>query len=309
MQTTTTRRRGSDWVRLGHGIRMPSGLAGRDSLLAELAAWQQLLPPSATYTGVTAARVHGLWLPPAAERLPLFAAMGEVQGEYKPLRSRLVISRHPAMPRREPVDGVPIAPPADAMLACARHLSALDLIVMLDSALRLGLCTEGDVLAAAGHRRKGAPALRDALTWADARSESAWESVLRVLHHTLGVAVTPQVEIHDDSGTFVARADLLVEGTRSVHEYDGAQHREARQHRSDLQRERRLGNLGYQRRGYTSDVLLTQAATVQRDCEVALGRPLDPAGLATWHRLVATSLLTPAGEQHVLERVRRVDAR
>lgn len=304
-QKTQLRRRGAGWVQIGYGVQVPAGLTGREALLAELAAWLPHLPSSAVFTGLTAACVHGLWLPPATEDLPVFVAMSPAQGEVTPVRRGLIVSRHAGAPESVSVDGLPVAPPAQALLATARHLSALDLAVLVDSALHLGACGVDDLASAAAPRRKGAPALRAAIARADGRSESPWETILRLLHEVLGVPVTPQAELYDEQGRFIARADLLVAGTRSVHEYDGAHHREAAQQRADLVRRRNLANAGYHLRGYTSDVLLTKAATVQRDCEAALGHVLPDGGLLTWHRLVRASLHTPAGRRRLAERLGR----
>lgn len=146
-----------------------------------------------------------VWLPPVPESLPLFVAMGSVRGEVKPDRSRLLVSRHPSSPPGTLIEGLPVAPVPDALLACARWLGILDLVVMIDSALHRRLCTVDDVARAAAPRRKGAPALRTALAAADGRSESPWETLLRLLHLVLGVDVTPQVRIIDSAGGAVRR--------------------------------------------------------------------------------------------------------
>lgn len=303
MSAPPRRRRGRAWTRLGYGIQMPSGLEGREALIAELRVWQPLLPQSAVWTVLTALRLHGLWLPPLPPALPHFVAMGTVPGEVKPDRDRLLVSRHPSPPARTQVDGLPLAPVPDALLAAARHLGLLDLVCLVDSALPLGLCGESEIRAAAAPRRKGAPALRAALDVADARAESLWETVLRMLHHCLGVPVLPQAVVRDGDGVFVARADLLVVGTTTLHEHDGAQHREPEQHREDLRRERALVSAGYMRRGYTADIALHSPHLVQMDCEATLGRPLDPAGMTRWLALVAGSLQTRQGQRAVLRRL------
>jgi very-short-patch-repair endonuclease len=303
LQPLPERRRGRHWLQLGHGIQAPADLEGREAAIAELHAWLPLLPASGVITGLTAAGVHELWLPPVPDSLPLFVAMGSVRGEVKPDRTRLLVSRHADSPPSTIIEGLPVAPVPDALLACARWLGILDLVVLIDAALHLGLCTVDDVRTAAAHRRKGAPALRAALAAADARSESPWETLLRLLHLVLGVDVTPQVRIFDSTGRFVARADLLLEGTRTIHEYDGADHRTADQHRRDLDRDRRLVGADHVRRGYTSDVVLRRPVLVLRDCELALGRRLPSAGLQTWNGLLATSLFTPAGARAVHRRI------
>ena len=88
------------------------------------------------------------------------------------------------------------------------------------------------------------------------RSESPWESVLRLLHCVADVEVEPQKKIYDDWGRFVARADLWVVGTRRLHEYDGEVHRDRETHRADLARERRLVEVDWQRIGFTSPQLV-----------------------------------------------------
>ncbi|WP_238993268.1 hypothetical protein [Nocardioides caldifontis] len=79
----------------------------------------------------------------------------------------------------------------------------------------------------AARRRRGAPSLRQALELADGRSESPWETLPRILHVACGIAVQPQYVLLDAAGDEVARADLWLEGTNALHEYDGA-HRLAR---------------------------------------------------------------------------------
>ncbi|HSX66398.1 hypothetical protein [Nocardioides sp.] len=185
------RPRGPQWRHIAYDVTVPVNLTGRAAFLAELAAWQHHLPPSAVFTGLTSAAIHGLWLPGPIDALPHFVAMGTVKGEVKPIRKSLRISRHPAPPASVTVDGLRVATVGETLLACARVLGPLDLVILTDAALHLERCGAADIASSIGHRRKGAPALREALALADARSESAWETVLRFLHHVLGVAVTP----------------------------------------------------------------------------------------------------------------------
>ncbi|MBA3524128.1 MAG: DUF559 domain-containing protein, partial [Geodermatophilaceae bacterium] len=91
------------------------------------------------------------------------------------------------------------------------------------------------------------------------------------------------------------RADLCIIGTRRLVEYDGDVHRDAAQRSRDLERERRLQRLGWQRFGYTSRVLLRNAASVLRDADDALARPHEPGRIRPWHAAVAESVATAAG--------------
>lgn len=112
--------------------------------------------------------------------------------------------------------------------------------------------------------------LGEALRWADSRSESAWESVLRVLHAVCDVEVRPQHEVYH-AGLFIARADLWLVGTQVVHEYDGGEHLKRARPQQDLRRERRLSSSAWLRRSYTSDDVLHRAVTILRDADLSLG--------------------------------------
>jgi hypothetical protein len=63
----------------------------------------------------------------------------------------------------------------------------LDLVILGDSALHTGDCTLEELAATAAQQRRGAPRLRAALPLLDERSESPWESVMRVLHRAAGI--------------------------------------------------------------------------------------------------------------------------
>ena len=195
--------------------------------------------------------------------------------------------------------------PEEVLLACARDLGLLDLVLLTDSALRCG-ADAAHLSQVVASRRKGVPALRRAVGLSDPRSESPWETVLRLFHVVCEAPVEPQREILDETGAFVARADLWVVGTRSIHEYDGGVHLERRQQQSDLARARRLSDAGWTRRGYTSHDLLRTPMGVLRDVDRALGRPHDPTRLRAWHGLLRDSLLTGAGVERLLSRLRGV---
>lgn len=196
-----------------------------------------------------------------------------------------------------------IDPPTEVLLACARHLAVLDMVVLVDAALHNGSCTLDELEAAAARRRRGAPVLRNAIRLADARAESAWEVLLRMLHESCGVRVEPQYVLVDVDGAFVAKADLRIVGTNALHEYDGGEHLKVRQQRKDLARARRIGNEAWVRRGYTSAEVLHQATTILRDADLSLGREHRPERVRAWHALLEQSLFTPRGKRLLLERL------
>lgn len=145
---------------------------------------------------------------------------------------------------------VPVARPAEAVLAAARDLNLLDMTVLVDALLHEGPDALPELEFLAGRDQWGASTLRRALAWCDGRAESPWESVLRVFHRACGIAVEPQFVVSDARGGFLARADLRLSGTRTLHEYDGAGHRDRDTHRTDLRRERRLANDAWLDRWY-----------------------------------------------------------
>ena len=283
---------------MSHGLYKPTlDVAGARE---ELRAWALVLPPSGAFTHLTAAAEYGWWLPPLPHGLPVFAAMRHA--EPRPRRSGLLVARHTQPFEMILRDGVPFTSPAEALLACAADLGLIDLVVLVDAALHLGSCTIEEIEAVARLRRRGAPQLRRALTLADARSESAWETLLRILHVVCQVPVDPQFILLDENGGFVARGDLRITGTTTLHEYDGGEHRKKRRQRKDLARERRIGNVVWTRRGYTDVEVLTQGVAILRDADRSLGRPHDPGRIRAWHALLGQSMFTPSGMARVRAR-------
>lgn len=291
------RRRGPRWTKISNGIYLSTDLA--DDPVARCRALQLALPPCAGFTHLSAARLNGWWIPPLPEDLPTWIAVPESMP--RPRRRELRASRLRDMP--EPVlrDGLRFLPGDEVLLACARDLGVLDLVVLLDSAIRSGDADHTRLFRLSWAGRPGSVQLGRALQWADPRSESAWESMLRVLHAVCDVEVRPQHEVYDD-GVFLARADLWLVGTQVVHEYDGGEHRERIRQQQDLRRERRLGNNQWLRRGYTSDDVLHRSVTILRDADLSLGRPHAPERTRAWHALLAESLFTPMGTARLRRR-------
>jgi hypothetical protein len=187
----------------------------------------------------------------------------------------------------------------------ARDLGHLDLVVVIDSALRAGDLDQGRMENLLASRRPGVRMLRAAYRQATSKSESAGESILRVFHQAIDVPVQPQVELYDDQGTFIGRVDLLVTGTTRAHEYDGEHHRDKDQHRVDMRRERGWAGSPYSRHGYALDDLLNHPAVVMHEIDRALGRRHVASRLRRWRRLVDNSVYSEAGRQRVMNRWRR----
>jgi len=288
-------RRLAKWRRLSYGLYVPDQEPRR--LAEELRAWSLVLPARAAFTHLTAAELRGWWLPQPVPH-PVFAALRE--GDPCPHRAGLYVSRHPLRVPSELVSGVRLTTPAETMLAAARDLGVLDLVLMGDSALRLGHCTIDELAEAAARRRRGAPMLRRIIRMLDVRSESPWESVMRVLHRAADIPVEPQHEVFDHWGRFVARGDLWIVGTNRLHEFDGGGHREPDIQRSDLTRDRRLIEANWQRFGFTKAQLLNEGGSIIACTDTLLGRSWDPERLRRWNALIANSMCGRPGRARAL---------
>lgn len=291
--------RGRQWERISHGLYAAARVR---TLAEELRAWELVLPATASFTHLTAAELLGWWLP-APILHPVFAAMRD--GIPRPRRAGLLVCRHTRPVASEWFKGLRVTTPAETILAAARDLGLLDLVILADSALRLEHCTIRDLEIAARQHRRGAPQLRTVIPMLDPRSESAWESIMRVLHRAADIPVLVQQDINDEFGHFLARADLLIEGTRRLQEYDGAVHREAETHAKDLARERRLLADNWQRHGYVSEDLLSGGAQIIADVDRTLGRTWDSRRIAAWRHLVTHSLYGRPGRARAYKHWRR----
>ena len=282
--------RGRDWVRVTRGAHRLA--AAGDPWRAELAAWQLVLPASAVFTGLTVARTRGWWLPPLPQEMPVFVAMDSAIGALD--ATGVGGDPPPEPPACELRIGLRLAPPAEALLACARVVCLLDLVVLVDSALHQGDCTLDELRAVVARRRRGAPLLRRALDLADGRSESAFETLLRLLHIACGVAVEPQRVVVDEYGNFVARGDLgwsapgppRVRRRRAPHPVAATQG--PRPGASDERG--RMGAAGLHQRGGSAPGRGDPAQRRSRG-----GRPHRPERIRAWHALLRESLFTASG--------------
>lgn len=293
--------------RVSHGlyVRVRDDLSEHQEIVRDLKAYRLVLPKSAVYTHVTGARLRGWRLPKLPEQVPVFVAVN--QKDRRPRRHGLICSRLVRERDATDCDGVPVEASEEILLRMARDFGVLDLVIVIDSALEKGDLDPARMEDLLASRRPGVRVLRAAYRRATKRCESAGESVLRMFHAAIGVPVEPQVELFDDRGNPIGRADLLVTGTTSVHEYDGEHHRDKDQHRVDLRRERGWAGTPYTRRGYALDDLLNHPAVVMHEIDRALGRPHRSSRLSRWRRLVEDSLYSEAGRARVMNRWCRQD--
>lgn len=268
-------------------------LDAADPWHATLSAWLTVLPPGTCFTHVTAAEVLGLWLPPLPPEQVVVVQLPP--GAHPVRRPGLRALRGAVTGEPWTVQGLPVAPAPDVLLAICRDVCDLDALMVVDSALHRGVTTLEALVDSCTSGRHGAPRLRRLLALADGRTESPWETVLREFHRHVDAPVTPQFEVRDARGRFVARGDLRVGSASVLHEYDGGVHRTLAQHRADLVRDRRLQEVGWNRRGYTSQDLVHRYAGLLSDIDRTLGRAHVPGRLTPWEDTLRTSTLTRSG--------------
>ena len=207
-------------------------------------AMRAVLPPDAVLRGVSAAWALGV--PWAGPDDPVEV----VRRHEQRVRSRpgLQVSGDRLLPG-ETTDSRfgPTTGHARTAYDLARRLALPRGVAAIDAVLRVGSVPVDDLLAvianhpgARGVRRAG-----QAAALADPRSESPRESMLRVALIEAGLpAPVPQFEVWS-GGRLVARLDLAWPEYQVGMEYDGAHHREYRQHSRDLSRHNELRALGW----------------------------------------------------------------
>ena len=294
--------------RVSHGlyVRLRDGLTEDEEFVRELEAYLLVLPKSAVFTHLTGARLRGWRLPQLPEQVPVFVAVN--LKDPRPRRHGLICSRLTCS--REPTarSGLPVEEAEEILLRLARDLGLLDMVIVIDSALRMGDVDPVRMERLLRTRRPGVKMLRTAYRMANPLSESGGETVLRVFHEAIDVPVQAQVDLFDDHGNLIGRVDLLVTGTTEAHEYDGEHHRDKDQHRVDMRRERGWAGSPYTRSGFALDDLLNHPAVVMHEIDRALDRRHRVRRLRRWHTIVENSLYSEAGRERLMNRWRRHNA-
>ncbi|MDR6211032.1 very-short-patch-repair endonuclease [Nocardioides zeae] len=307
------RLRRAGWERVTRGVHRRSD--AEEAELLDLRGCQEALPDDAVLTGLTAAFARGWWLPMLPEDVPVFATTRVGSGQSRRPEVRLI--RAAEAPTVDRVGDLRLASPVRTLLDCGRLLGPLDLAVVLGGALRppgdAPAVTVAEVEAAAARAgARGASRLREALALLvdPGRAESAPEVTLGALCRTLRVPVVAQHEVRTAAGSFVARGDLWVVGTRTLVEYDGAVHREKEAYADGLRRDRRLRSEDWGRIAVTRDDLVERSQQLARELYEAAGLAHDQRRVLAWWRLLRTSGETPAGRAWLSGRwARRTNAR
>jgi len=178
--------------------------------------------PGLVISHQSAARLHGL---------PLFSVPTGRVHLIRPGRggSHLRLGRqvHAAeLPDSDIVelDGMLVTSCARTLFDLGRTLSFESAVVAIDFALHHELVSPGQLIAHIGRvgSGPGIGATRRALRFADGRSESVGESRTRVFFRTFSLPIpVPQLEIFDEVGTLLGRADLGITEYGTLIEFDG----------------------------------------------------------------------------------------
>ncbi|MDJ0333789.1 hypothetical protein QMG83_00980 [Salinibacterium sp. G-O1] len=231
---TDRRLRALDLGRPFHGVRAPGTQVTLDQLAHAYAA---RMPRHELFTHTTAAAIHGLRMPRNFVELQLHVSAAP---PHPAPRSRGVIGHQSALVPTI-VGGLRVARPVDAWAQCAGILSLDELIVMGDGLLKRHspIATLGEIesLVAALSGARGVVNLREAVLLMRSRTDSAMETILRLLIVRAGFP-EPEVNgpIRNNFGAVIAHGDLVFRAQKVVVEYDGGGHREERQYFRDIYR-------------------------------------------------------------------------
>jgi very-short-patch-repair endonuclease len=191
---------------------------GAEERHRELCRGLLLLYPDALLAGRSAVVAHGLptW------QIPLATALLHRPIHRQIMRSGAVIRTLDPHDDTSSTDTGAVQSTAAALVQVALDHGTVPAVVSADAAVARRLVTP-DALEAEVRRRRGDPWSQRAeamLTFIDARSESPGETRLRVMLASWGLAVVSQVVIRDGSQV-VARADLGIQNTKVLIEFDG----------------------------------------------------------------------------------------
>ncbi|WP_245730429.1 DUF559 domain-containing protein [Micromonospora pallida] len=258
-------------VDAGRLRRVTRGIyAGSDRELgAELRALFMRLPAGAVVGFHTGARLHGFGDVPQ-DVLHVIVPAGSVVPKIAG------VTVHEAMlPVRDPVllSGVPAAPAARCAVDLARTLRRIDVLPLLDLALRSGACLPADLAQEVTRhaRLRGVRQACELVSLADARSECRQESQLRLVLVDGGLPrPEPQIWIADEWGHPAFRLDLGYRAHRVGVEYDGSSHLTRERLRNDRARMNWLSARGWTMRHFTDRDLYRRPDHIVQEVRRAL---------------------------------------
>jgi hypothetical protein len=277
------------WIRVGPNLYVPAEV---DRERPE----QRAVELAARYPRAAISGWGSLWFQAAAffdgkgpdgvTPRPLVVALGPERGCRRSEAVRLTYE-----PRRyddvAEVQDVMVTTPVRALFDEARRAPGWrEAVVAIDMAVAAGVVTLGDITAYAAARRgwRHAGRLLEALPHCSERSESPNETRLRLVWTVDARLPEPVVnhDLVDRDGRFVCRADLLDLEAGVVGEYDGADHRSAERHTSDVRREERCRDLGLEYVKVTGLDMLDTARVAARLLAVRSRAEFAPPERRAW---------------------------
>lgn len=255
---TTGRLRSSDLRTPSRGIRMQAGADAGLSLAAACRPYLELLP-DAVLSHTTAARLHGMPLPPSYRNEPVLHLT-------RPADSASTTRRQVRCHRRKlaksdvvrPVPGIRVTSPARTFTDLAGILPLPDLVVVGDWLVSEHERSYGRVrravvpleaLQAYVYALRWVPRIRTVRRAVDlvrVGVDSPPETLLRLLLHDAGLPeFRPNLPLLDSTGRPVVWTDLGCPEYRTSVEYDGAHHLTREQQLRDHNRDLLVSELGW----------------------------------------------------------------
>ncbi|WP_375400328.1 hypothetical protein [uncultured Amnibacterium sp.] len=222
-----------------------------ETLLERCRAYAVRLRPGQAFSHETAALMHEMPLPVRMSAVePLHVSC--VRPSTPPRTTGVVGHRLAAPAVLVDVQNMPVCAPSEAWVQLAPRLTVDELIILADHLLTVSPLDDDMTRRllrqriAAG-RRPAVAALRNALHEARRPVLSPGETRVRLLLVRAGIR-EPELNapVHDASGRYLGRPDLLWRHERVMLEYEGDGHRERQQFRADIERYELFRDAGWE---------------------------------------------------------------
>jgi hypothetical protein len=258
----------------GHVYAVRASAGSSDDLRSRCRMFAVRLPPATFFSHSTAARLHGIPLPPRFERVTRLHVTVPSPARAPHAAGLLGHSRFVA-PGDIVVsaDGIRLSSPARVFCEMGAVLALPDLVAVADHLIRRAapMCTVAELAErlSVGDRLTRRKLLRQALTLTNPRSESRPETVLRLILLRCGWGEPESnYEVRGLDGRAM-RIDLAFPQHNLAIEYHGDYHRSPAQWRRDLARRSRLEALGWTVVELTADDLRDSDELVARITAIA----------------------------------------
>ncbi len=275
---------GGELISLDRGVYIPTEVAGRLKLLPggevliRAAAALATAGPGAVISHYTAAQLHGLDLLDASPQVTITRPPDQGSRSGK-TGVHVYAARLPASHVGSRL-AIPVTTVARTVVDLARSLEFRDGVVVADSALHKQLATKGRLQQVLTElpRSRGVQRAAQVIEFSDRRSESALESIARVVFRDCGLPA-PDLQVQLGGDEVAARVDFYWWQFRTVVEVDGAmkyddRHAAMRQ----LRRDTRLRHAGFEVEHFNWQEITQTPDKVAATIRVAFRRGLERGG-------------------------------